>query len=183
MINLKATDNYISSETVQWFELILQWWWNSAQVYIMNTNSMIIWNYVHMKMIVRNVLQKLTFNILNIKYDTILEMLWLHNRNSKINWINKKLCTIKHTYKISEQLKMYLSEHKLWNHKILLLEKEQSKWMLLYFMSENQLKKVWNYLDKNFKREFIKSLKLLTDYLILFVLKKNDKKWLCVDYW
>jgi len=150
---------------------------------MMNTNSMIVWNYVHMKMIVEDVSQKLTFNILNIKYDVILEMLWLCNRNSKIDWVNKKLCTTKHTYEISEQSEMCLSEHKLWNHKISLLEKEQSKWMSLYSMSEDQLKKVWNYLDENLKREFIKSLKLLTDYSILFVSKKNDRKRLCINYW
>jgi len=48
--------------------------------------------------------------------------------------------------------------------------------MLLYLMSENQLKKVQNYLVENLKREFIKSLKSLTEYLILFVSKKNDIK-------
>jgi len=183
MINLKATNNYILHEAVQWLELILQWWRNSACVYITNMSSMIVWNYVYMKTIIENVLQKLLFDILNIKYDTILEMLWLHNRNSKIDWINKKLCVVECTYKISEQSEMCLSEYKLWNHEISLLKKEQSKWMSLYFMSENQLKKVWNYLDENLKKEFIKSSKLLTDYLILFVSKKDEQKWLCVNYW
>jgi len=41
---------------------------------MMNVSNMIVQNYVHMKMIIKNVLQKLTLNILNIKYDTILEM-------------------------------------------------------------------------------------------------------------
>jgi len=131
---------------------------------------------VHLKIIIEDVLQKLLFNILNIKYNTILKMLWLHNRNSKINWVNKKLCIIKCMYKISEQSEMYLSEHKLWNYKILFLKKKQSRWMLLYLMSENQLKKVWDYFDKNLKREFIKSLKLLINYSILFVLKKDKQK-------
>ena len=54
--------------------------------------------------------------------------------------------------------------------------------MLLYLMSENQLKKVQNYLAENLKREFIKSLKSSAGYLILFILKKNDIKQLCVDY-
>jgi len=143
---------------------------------------MIVRDYVHIEMIVENVLQKLLFNILNIKYDTILEMFWLCNKNSKINWINKKLYTIKHTYKISEQSKMYLSEHKLWNYKISFLKREQSKWMSLYFISENQLKKVWNYLNENLLRKFIKSLKLLTNYLILFVLKKDEQKQLYINY-
>jgi len=143
---------------------------------------MIVWNYVYMKMIVENVSQKLLFNILNIKYDTILEMFWLHDKNSKNNWVNKKLCTIECTYEILEQLKMYLLEYKLWDHKISLSKRKQSKWMSLYLMSENQLKKVWNYLDKNLKREFIKSLKLLINHSILFVSKKDEQKWLCVDY-
>ena len=78
---------------------------------------------------------------------------------------------------------MYLSEYKLWNYKILFLEKKQFKWMLLYLMNENQLKKVWDYLDENFKRKFIKSLKLSANYSILFVLKKNEQKQLCVNYW
>jgi len=109
-------------------------------------------------------------------------MFWLHNRNFKINWINKKLCAMKCTYEISEQLEMCLSEYKLWNYKILLLKKKQSKWMSLYFMSENQLKKVWNYLDENLKRKFIKSLKSLIDYSILFISKKNEQKWLYINY-
>ncbi len=54
--------------------------------------------------------------------------------------------------------------------------------MSLYSMSKNQLKTVQNYLAENLKKEFLKSLKSLTDYLILFVSKKNDIKWLCVDY-
>ncbi len=49
-------------------------------------------------------------------------------------------------------------------------------------MSKDQLKKVRTYLDKNLKREFIRSSKSLTEYLILFVSKKNDTKQLCVDY-
>jgi len=49
-------------------------------------------------------------------------------------------------------------------------------------MSEDQLKKVWDYFDENFKREFIKSLKSLINYSILFVSKKNDRKQLCINY-
>jgi len=182
MINSEAMNNYISHETVQWLELISQQWWNSVQVYMTNTSSMIVWNYVHIEVIVEDVSQKLTFNILNIKYDTILEMLQLHNRNSKIDWVNKKLCATEHTYEIFEQSEMCLSEYKSWNHEIPLLKEEQSKWMSLYLMSEDQLKKVWNYLDENFKREFIRSSKLLIDYSILFVSKKDRQKQLCVNY-
>ena len=49
-------------------------------------------------------------------------------------------------------------------------------------MSKNQLKKVWTYLDENLKKEFIQPSKSPAEYSILFVSKKNDWKWLCVDY-
>ncbi len=66
-----------------------------------------------------------------------------------------------------------------WN---IAIDDKQSKWMLLYSMSEDQLKKVRNYLDKNLKREFIRSSKSSAEYSILFVSKKNGTKWLCVNY-
>jgi len=54
--------------------------------------------------------------------------------------------------------------------------------MSLYSMSKDQLKKVKTYFNENLKREFIRSSKSLTEYLILFVSKKNDIKQLCVNY-
>ena len=48
--------------------------------------------------------------------------------------------------------------------------------MSLYSMSKDQLKKVQNYFAENLKREFIKSLKSLAEYSILFVSKKDDTK-------
>ena len=55
-------------------------------------------------------------------------------------------------------------------------------WKSLYSMSEDQLQKVQEYMNKNFKQEFIKSSKSSAEYLILFVSKLNDKKQLYVDY-
>ncbi len=125
----------------------------------------------------------MTFDVLNlIKYDIILEMLWLHKKNLRIDWISKELYVTKDVYKISEQSEMSLSKHKSWDHEVLLLNDKQLKWMSLYSISEDQLKKVKTYLDENLKREFIRSSKSLTEYLILFVSKKNNTKQLCVDY-
>jgi len=109
-------------------------------------------------------------------------MPWLRKKNSRINWISKELYATVNVYEIPEQPEMSLSEHKSWDYEILLLNDKQPKWMPLYSMSKNQLKKVKTYLDENLKREFIRSSKSLTEYLILFVSKKNDTKWLCVDY-
>ncbi len=54
--------------------------------------------------------------------------------------------------------------------------------MPLYPMSKDQLKKVRTYLDENLKRGFIRPSKSSTEYLILFVSKKDGTKRLCVDY-
>jgi hypothetical protein len=74
MIDSEATDNYILHKSDKRLKLISQQQRNSAQIYIINKISVIIRNYVHMKVIIENVSQKLMFNILNIKYNVILEM-------------------------------------------------------------------------------------------------------------
>jgi len=48
--------------------------------------------------------------------------------------------------------------------------------MPLYSMSEDQLKKVRTYLNKNLKRGFIRSSKSSAKYSILFVSKKDGTK-------
>ncbi len=183
MIDSEMTDNYISQQTVKWLELTSQWVSKLMPVKMINERVEWVTKETHIKIIIQDDSQKLTFNVLeSIKYNTILRMLWLHKKNPRIDWISKELYITKEVYDISEQLKMSLSEHKSWDHEISLLKDKQPWWMSLYSMSENQLKKVWNYLNENLKREFIKSLKSLTEYSILFILKKNDIKQLCVNY-
>ena len=93
---------------------------------------------VHIEVIIRNDSQKLRLDILkSVKYDTILEMLWLCKKNSQINWINKELYVTENAYDVSEQSEKSLSEYKSWNHEISLLKRRKSKWMSLYLMSEN----------------------------------------------
>ncbi len=138
---------------------------------------------VHIEVIIRNDSQKLRLDVLkSVKYDAILEMSWLCKKNLWINWINKELYATENAYNVSEQLEKSLSEYKSWDYEILLLKRRELKWMLLYLISKNQLKRVQNYFIENLKREFIKSLKSSAEYLILFISKKNDIKWLCVDY-
>jgi len=183
MVDSEAINNYISQQVIRMLELTLQWVLKFMQVYMVNGESEWIADQVHIKVIILEDSQELMFDVLNsIKYDVILGMLWLRKKNSRIDWISKELYITIDVYKISEQPEMSLSEHKPWDHKILLLNDKQPKWMPLYSMSEDQLKKVKTYLDENLKREFIRSSKSLTEYLILFVLKKNDTKQLCVNY-
>lgn len=123
------------------------------------------------------------FNVLReFKYAALLRMFWLHEQNSQINWTTEELNFINEDYNIMKQSEMCLSKHRSWDHEISLISEKEPVWKSLYSMSENQLKKVRNYLDKNLKKEFIRLSKSSAEYSILFVLKKNDKKWLCVNY-
>jgi len=164
-------------------ELMLQWALKPMQIYIINEEFEWITDQVYIEVMILKDSQKLTFDVLNsIKYNVILRILWLRKKNSRINWISKELYITIDVYEISEQSKISLSKHKSWDHEVLLLNDTQSKWMSLYSMSEDQLKKVRTYLDKNLKKEFIKSSKSSAKYSILFVSKKNNTKQLCVDY-
>jgi len=183
MVDSEATNNYISQQVIRMLELTLQWVLKPMQVYMINRESEQIMNQVHIEATILEDSQELMFDVLNsIKYDVILRMFWLRKKNSRIDWISKELYIMVNVYEILKQSEMSLSEHKSWDHEILLLNDKQLKWMPLYSMSEDQLKKVKTYLDENLKRGFIRSSKSLTEYSILFVSKKNDTKQLCVDY-
>ncbi len=183
MIDLKATDNYILQQVIRMLGLTLQWALKPMQVYMVNREFKWITDQVHIKAMILEDSQELTFDVLNlIKYDTILKMPWLRKKNSRIDWISKELYIMIDAYEILKQPEMSLSEHKSWDHKIPLLNDKQPKWMSLYSMSEDQLKKVRTYLDENLKRGFIRPSKSSAEYLILFVSKKNDTKQLCVNY-
>jgi len=183
MIDSEAINNYISQQAIGMLELMPQWAPKPMQVYMVNRESEWITNQVHIKAIILEDSQELTFDVLNlIKYDVILGMPWLRKKNSRIDWISKELYIMADVYEIPEQPEMSLSEHKPWDHEILLLKDKQPKWMPLYPMSEDQLKKVRTYLDENLKRGFIRPSKSSAKYSILFVSKKNGTKRLCVNY-
>ncbi len=138
MVDSEVTDNYISQQVIEMLELTLQWALKSMQVYMVNREYEWITDQVHIEVIILEDSQKLTFDVLNsIKYDIILEMLWLRKKNSRINWISKELYVMVDAYEIPEQSEMSLSEHKSWDHKILLLNDKQLKWMSLYSMSKD----------------------------------------------
>ncbi len=49
-------------------------------------------------------------------------------------------------------------------------------------MSEDQLKCVKKYIDENLEWEFIKLSSFSAEYSVMFILKKDRIKQLCVDY-
>jgi len=138
MVDSEAIDNYILQQAIGMLELTLQWALKPIQIYMINGEFKWITEQVHIKVIILEDSQKLMFDVLNsIKYDVILEMLWLCEKNSRIDWISKELYITADVYKIPEQSEMSLSEYKSWDHEILLLNDKQPKWMPLYSMSKD----------------------------------------------
>ena len=142
---------------------------------------------VNMKVIVNTEVQEeaqiLELNILrHFKYCVVLGLPWLRKKNSWIDWKRLDICSADVNYVVESKPTDSLPKHETWDHDISLLLGDNSVWKPLYPMSKNQLKKVWTYLDENLKKEFIQPSKSPAEYSILFVPKKDDQKWLCVDY-
>ena len=75
-----------------------------------------------------------------------------------------------------------LLKHQAWNHEIIFESSKTFTFELIYAFFEKKLKILREYLNENLKKKFIRKSQSSTRYLILFVLKKNEKLRLCVDY-
>jgi len=75
-----------------------------------------------------------------------------------------------------------LLSHRLYDHKIELINKKTSSWSHLYHMSDYKLQKIKNYLIKHLNKDFIFSSSASYTSLILFIEKKDDSLRFCVDY-
>jgi len=75
MVDSGATNNYILQQAIRMLKLTLQRAPKPMQVYIINEEFKWITEQVHIKAIILENSQELTFDVLNsIKYDAILEM-------------------------------------------------------------------------------------------------------------
>jgi hypothetical protein len=54
--------------------------------------------------------------------------------------------------------------------------------MPIYSLSERELEALREYIEKNLGKEYIRLFKLLVRYPVLFVLKKDGKLRICVNY-
>ena len=52
----------------------------------------------------------------------------------------------------------------------------------IYILFYTQLEILREYLDKNLKKEFIRKAKIIVEFLILFILKKDGKLRLYINY-
>ena len=77
---------------------------------------------------------------------------------------------------------MMLLEHQEWDHKIPLEDRKKPTHSSIYTLSAKELETLRDYLDKNLVKEFIRLSTSPAGYPILFVLKKDGKLQLCVDY-
>ena len=75
-----------------------------------------------------------------------------------------------------------LLKHQTWDHEIILESSKTLTFELIYALFEKELRTLREYLNENLKKKFIRKLKSSTKYSILFVLKKDEKLRLCVDY-
>ena len=75
-----------------------------------------------------------------------------------------------------------LSQYKSWDYKISLMLGISSKIGPIYILFHTQLEILRDYLDKNLKKDFIQKAKIIVEFLILFVPKKDKKLRLYVNY-
>ncbi len=75
-----------------------------------------------------------------------------------------------------------LLSHRLYDHKIELIDERTSSRSRLYHMSDYKLQKMKNYLIEHLNKNFISSSSISYASLILFIEKKDDSLRFCVDY-
>ena len=68
------------------------------------------------------------------------------------------------------------------DHEIIITHSFKVKIESIYELSDEKFKILKKYIDKNLIKDCIRHLKSRIAQLILFVLKKNEKHKLCVDY-
>ncbi len=102
-----------------------------------------------------------------------------------LNKLKKKLSIIYYNFLnvFDKEKTTQLFLHQSYDHKIELKDKNQSFKSQLYFMSSHKLQKIKKYLKENLKKKFITFSKVLFASLILFVKKKDDSLYFCINYW
>ena len=75
-----------------------------------------------------------------------------------------------------------LFSHRLYDHKIELIDEKTSSQSRLYHMSDYKLQKMKNYLIKHLNKDFISFSSASYASLILFIKKKDDSLRFCINY-
>jgi hypothetical protein len=75
-----------------------------------------------------------------------------------------------------------LPKHKPWDHEIRIQPGKEPPFLPIYGLSEKELKVLYDYIQENIKKGFIRPSQSPAGFPILFVPKKDGKLRLCVDY-
>ncbi len=143
--------------------------------------SLVKWSNVTTFMIIITKIDRLLKTARNKLKDVNLQEL-LHEEILKE--VKAKLSSKYHDYLdvFDRSMTDQLSSHRLYNHKIELIDEKTSSWSHLYHMSDYKLQKMKNYLIEHLNKNFISFSSILYASLILFIEKKDDSLRFCVDY-
>ncbi len=102
-----------------------------------------------------------------------------------LNELKKKLSIIYHDFlNVFDRKKTtQLFLHRSYDHKIELEDESQSSRSWLYLILSHKLQKIKKYLEENLKKKFITLSKAFFASSILFVKKKDDSLYFCMNYW
>ena len=128
--------------------------------------------------------RKESFDLTEIgDHQMILGRRWLQKENPWIDWTTGKVhIKMKEALRASKKDDTQLPKHQPWDHEINLKEGAQLKTGPIYKMSDQELRTVKDYIDKNLERKFIRPSFSKFGSPVLFVPKKNGELRLCVDY-
>ncbi len=99
--------------------------------------------------------------------------------------LKKKLSIVYHNFLniFDREKTTQLFLHQSYDHKIELENENQSFKSWLYFMSSHKLQKIKKYLEENLKKKFITLSRSSFASSILFIEKKDDSLYFCINYW
>ena len=75
-----------------------------------------------------------------------------------------------------------LLEHTVQDYKIELEEEMSLKFFPIYKLTKTELVALKEFIQENLRKGYIRLLQLLTEYPVLFILKKNGKLRMYIDY-
>ncbi len=134
-----------------------------------------------------------TFVIIITKIDQLLKTARNQLENVNLQELSYKKILKEVKAKLSSKYHNYLNMfdrvmtdqllfHRLYDHKIELIDEKTSSQSCLYHMSDYKLQKMKNYLIKHLNKDFISSSSASYASLILFIEKKDDSLRFCVNY-
>ncbi len=157
---------------------------NSMNIAMIETaayKSLVKWSNVTTLMIIITKIDQLLKTARNKLEDVNLQEL---SHEEILKEVKAKLSSKYHDYldMFDRAMTDQLFSHRLYDHKIELINKKTSSRSHFYHMSDYKLQKMKNYLIKYLNKDFISSSSASYVLLILFIEKKDNSLRFCIDY-